>query len=186
MKLPDEFKILNTKIVRKPPYNDTCMWAILDGENDKFNIFDEEYKEREKALFKYFGLEFVEIQQPEVRELVHRLAIKHGFKGFAIRPFSSNNEWKGKKGLILFLRMHIERLKLQQANKRCDFRTCAGNIANKNYPEYFNNDSDSIYTRFQEAKKYNLDIPDIAKMIDTGDYTIETLEDLLNLELSIL
>jgi len=185
LKLPDEFKILNTKIVIKPPYNDDISWNALGFKGNKFSILDADYKEREKALFTYFGLEFVEIQQPEVRELVHRLAIKHGFKGFDIRPFSSDNEWNGKKGVILFLRMHIERLKLQQANKRHDFRTCAGNIANQNYPGYSQN-PDSIYSRFQDAQKDNLDIPNIDKLKEAGDYTIETLEYLLNLELSTL
>lgn len=67
------------------------------------------------------------------------------------------------KSVILFLRMHIEQLKLKQAGKRHYFKTCARTIVNQNYHKYTEN-SDALYARFQKIQKGTTNIPNIIRM----------------------
>ncbi|GHT74587.1 hypothetical protein AGMMS50222_03980 [Endomicrobiia bacterium] len=77
-KIPE---ILNTPIER-PDYNYEFIWNMLV---DEYSVLDKQFKDRERALCDYLEVPYVDIKQPEVRKMLHKLAIAYGMKGFKYR-----------------------------------------------------------------------------------------------------
>lgn len=176
--------ILTTPIER-PAYMQTpFLWECL-YKQDKYKLFDKEFAEREQALFEYFDLKPVKIQQVEVRELICRLALSHipQIRGFAYKHYPNVEERMGDKGYILYARvkamqiqMKLEKESNKNPNKKIktDLLTAVSNVGQKyNYPQK------ELYSIFQ---KINHSHPNLSKLKQQFDkHPLETVNELENL-----
>lgn len=184
-------KILMTPIARPNNYGPESIWNMF-GESGKFSILDEQFKERERALFDYLGVPFVEINQPQVREALHRLALRDTpvMTGFKYKYMPKDKDWNGHRGFILFLRMVYEKLLLEKESRKkksvyvkdikTGWRACADSVAQK-YDEYkkYKSGGEFVYSRYQEIKKNNPDVQGIKAWCESKKCTLKTMDELL-------
>lgn len=163
--------------MRPDIYGNEIIWVSTGGEQNKFKILDKEYEERERALCEYLDMPYIKITQSGARYILHKLAMTYGMNGFKYKPYPKDNTWNGTKGLVLFLRVELEKLKTGGLLADCLYTvlTKYNYKGTKGDPE----DYDSLYSRYKEAKKNNKSIQRIKNQIESGQCDIESLNNLL-------
>lgn len=177
--------ILKQRIKR--PYDGRILWSVV--EKDKFNLLDDEFIKRERALFAYFGLPYTKIEQPEVRELIRLMALSYSPKmvGFDYVPFTQPNEWLGDKGVILYLEMQLEYLKLKERKKNGTLHGDKANLfqAALNLQSKYENtnhkgkEHESLYQIYQRIKKKHYYIQQIEQQFKVTPPTEQQIMDTL-------
>ncbi|GHT74579.1 hypothetical protein AGMMS50222_03960 [Endomicrobiia bacterium] len=101
------------------------------------------------------------------------------------KPYPKENELKGDKGLKLYLRMELERLK----GNYTSYEQVVPVILERHKDEYNGTKGDpenydSLYSRYKDAKRDNKRVQEIEKNIKSGkcetESVIESLQELLN------
>ena len=113
-------KILK-KPVSRPDYyaEDEVIWRFLNG-GRLLTDFDEQ----EKALFEYMKVPYTKIDNPNIQQLIHKLAVRCGMIGFTYEPFPTEDLYKGERGTILYLRMQWLYLTTNKNLRDCADKIC--------------------------------------------------------------
>lgn len=163
-KVKDLPKILRTPVSRPDYYaEDEVIWRFLNS-----GRLLTDFEEQEKALFEYMNVPYTKITDPNIQKLIHSLAVYCGMKGFEHEPFPTDEQYKGEKGLILYLRM--QRLYL---SSRDSLRNCADKICKTYKGEYYD-DAESVYSEYMRVKKTNKAVKQL------NDISLEEIDNLLS------
>lgn len=153
------------KPVSRPDYyaEDEVIWRFLNS-----GRLLTDFEKQEKALFEYMKVPYTKIDNPNIQQLIHKLAVRCGMIGFTYEPFPTEGQYKGERGTILYLRMQW--LSLTTGD---NLRNCAGKICKLYKDEYYNN-PDSVYSEYMRIKKHNKAVKQLKNL------SVEEIEYLLS------
>lgn len=121
------------------------------NEKDQFiqNLYQKEIRERENALYEYFGLKRPKHIDPTTQQLIKQMAIKLGFIGFTekgdIKKPGKPSKWNDIYGLIFFLRVKSQLYK----KPNIPLRQAIDIVRRQHYKDSL----DTLYTRYSELQK---------------------------------
>ena len=157
--IPDNLTLLKEKIDRKCDKDD---WAIDNMVNRITAIRDivPDLIEREKQLFEYYKIPYVEIKQNEIHYLIRQLAAAAWFHGFEYKDFAPDSPggWNGKFGTIFYLRVIL----LQMESKQ-NAAKCIKQIKEQYTHDYGQYDEIFLAKRFSEIPKTNETVKSLHK-----------------------
>lgn len=149
--IPAHLHLLKQKIDRKC---DKTEWGINNMLNKISAItpFVSDLKEREKQLFEYYHIPYIEITQNEIHYLIRQLAAAAGFHGFEYKKFAPDGHggWNGKFGTIFYFRVVLQQMTTKQKKTSvCIKQVKESHREYKQYEEY------DLSKRFAEIPKNN-------------------------------
>lgn len=156
--IPENLTLLNTKIDRKCDRDEWGINKMVDRIY-AINSVVPDLIEREKQLFEYYKIPYVEIKQNELHYLIRELAAAAGFHGFEYKDFAPDGfgGWNGKFGTIFYLRVILLQMETKQKASKCIEQI------KKMYEHEYTSPEYVLAKRFSEIPKTNETIKALQK-----------------------